>query len=148
MSDALAIGHRVLVTGLAGSEKSTFSRTLATKTGLPVVHLDLYFWEPGWVALSDSEWREQQRRLLAGDAWIADGNYHATLDLRLEFADTVVVLDTPWPVCAGRALRRGVWSRVARCPKGATIPRGDGCGMSGVWPVASGAAAASSPSVN
>src|SRR5438270_3074299 len=55
MSDALAIGHRVLVTGLAGSGKSTFSRTLAAKTGLPLIHLDLYFWEPGWVAPSDSE---------------------------------------------------------------------------------------------
>jgi adenylate kinase family enzyme len=83
MSDAFAIGRRVLVTGLAGSGKSTFSRTLAAKTGLPLLHLDLYFWKPGWVAPSESEWREQQRRLLAGDAWIADGNYHATLDLRL-----------------------------------------------------------------
>jgi hypothetical protein len=45
--------------------------------------------------------------LLAGDAWIADGNYTETLDLRLERADTVVVLATPWWRCAGRALLRG-----------------------------------------
>ena len=118
MSDVLAIGHRVLVTGLAGSGKSTFSRTLALKTGLPLIHLDLSFWKPGWVAPSESEWREQQRRLLAGDAWIADGNYHATLDLRLERADTVVVLDTPWPVCVGRALRRGVRKPDGEMPEG------------------------------
>jgi adenylate kinase family enzyme len=45
--------------------------------------------------------------VLAGDAWIADGNYHETLDLRLARADTVVFLDMPWWLCAGRAFLRG-----------------------------------------
>src|SRR2546421_5010221 len=76
MSEApLALGRRVLVTGLAGSGKSTFSLALAAKTGLPVIHLDLHFWKPGWVAPSETEWREKQCGVLAGDAWIADGNY-------------------------------------------------------------------------
>ena len=96
MGDAAsAIGRRVVVTGMAGSGKSTFSRSLAVKTGLPVVHLDLHFWKPGWVAPSEGEWREKQRGLLAGNEWIVDGNYHETLDLRLERADTVVFLDIP-----------------------------------------------------
>jgi len=108
MSDApLALGRRIIVTGLAGSGKSTFSLALAAKTGLPVIHLDLQFWKPGWVAPSGTEWRETQCGVLAGDAWIADGNYHETLDLRLERADTVVVLDTPWWRCTGRAFVRG-----------------------------------------
>src|SRR5215213_5064007 len=99
---AFAIGRRVLVTGLAGAGKSTFSRSLSARTGLPLVHLDLHFWKPRWVAPSEDEWREKQRCVLAGDAWIADGNYHETLDLRLERADTIVVLDTPWWSCSGR----------------------------------------------
>jgi len=103
----LAIGRRVVVTGLAGSGKSTFAFALAAKTGLPVIHLDLAFWKPGWVAPSESEWREKQRVVLAGDAWIADGNYHETLDLRLGHADTLVVLDMPWWLCSGRAPLRG-----------------------------------------
>src|SRR4051812_32568524 len=115
---ALAIGRRVIVTGLAGSGKSTFSRSLAAKTGLPLIHLDLRFWKPGWVAPSEEEWREKQRRALAGDAWIADGNYHETLDLRLERADTIVFLDTPWPVCAGRALVRGLRKSGGQMPEG------------------------------
>ena len=119
MSDAaLGIGRRVLVTGMAGSGKSTFSRSLAAKTGLPVIHLDLHFWKPGWVAPSELEWREKQSGLLAGDAWIADGNYHETLDLRLERADTVVFLDTPWWVCAGRAFLRGLRKPVGEMPEG------------------------------
>ena len=102
-----ALGRRVVVTGLAGSGKSTFSLALAAKTGLPVIHLDLHFWKPGWVAPSETEWREKQGGVLAGNAWIADGNYHETLDLRLERADSVVFLDLPWWLCAGRAFLRG-----------------------------------------
>ena len=108
MSDSpLTLGRRVVVTGLAGSGKSTFSLALGARTGLPVIHLDLEFWKPGWVAPPESEWRQTQHEVLAGDVWIADGNYHETLDLRLERADTVVVLDMPWWRCAGRALLRG-----------------------------------------
>jgi adenylate kinase family enzyme len=82
MSEApLVLGRRVIVTGLAGSGKSTFSLALAAKTGLPVIHLDLHFWKSGWVAPSETEWREKQCGVLAGDAWIADGNYHETVDL-------------------------------------------------------------------
>jgi adenylate kinase family enzyme len=115
-----AVRRRVVVTGMPGSGKSTFSRALSAKTGLPVIHLDLHYWKPGWARPLDDEWRKKQRNLLAGNAWIADGNYHETLDLRLERADTVVVLDTPWWVCAGRAFVRGV-----RRPVGTVMP--DGC---------------------
>jgi adenylate kinase family enzyme len=101
-------GRRIVVTGMAGSGKSTISRALAAKSGLPLIHLDLQFWKAGWTEPSEAEWREKQRGLLAGDAWIADGNYTETLDLRLERADTVVVLATPWWRCAGRAFLRGL----------------------------------------
>jgi adenylate kinase family enzyme len=108
MSEApLALGRRVIVTGLAGSGKSTFSVALAAKTGLPVIHLDLLFWKPGWATPSEGEWRERQKGVLAGDEWIADGNYEETLDLRLKRADTIVLLDMPWWHCAGRAFVRG-----------------------------------------
>jgi adenylate kinase family enzyme len=113
-------GRRILVTGLAGAGKSTFSRALSAKTGLPVIHLDVHFWRPGWVEPTEKEWRETQRGLLAGDQWIADGNYHATLELRLERADTVVFLDTPWWICAWRALVRGIRRR----PVGFQLPSG------------------------
>ena len=112
------IGRRVIVTGLAGSGKSTFSRSLAAKTGLPVIYLDFHYWKPGWIPPSEDEWREKQRGLLSGEAWIADGNYHETLDLRLERADTIVVLDTPWPICAGRAFLRGLRKPVGEMPDG------------------------------
>jgi adenylate kinase family enzyme len=119
MDNASAVvGRRVLVIGMAGSGKSAFSRALSARTGLPVIHLDFHYWKPGWVKPSDSEWRAKQRSLLAGNAWIADGNDHQTLDLRLERADTVVVLDTPWWTCAARAFVRGIRRPVGEMPEG------------------------------
>jgi adenylate kinase family enzyme len=112
------IGHRVLVYGMMGSGKSTFARALAARTGLPVIHLDVHYWKPGWVRPSDGEWRERQGALLAGKAWIIDGNYNETLALRLERADTVVFLDTPWWLCACRAFVRGLRKPVGEMPEG------------------------------
>jgi adenylate kinase family enzyme len=111
------VGRRVIVTGVAGSGKSTFALALSGKTGLPVIHLDLQFWKPDWLAPSETEWREKQREVLDGDAWIADGNYPETLAFRLERADTVVVLDMPWWLCAGRAFLRG-FRMPGELPKG------------------------------
>ncbi|MFY9782144.1 MAG: hypothetical protein WAK12_01235 [Acidimicrobiales bacterium] len=112
------IGHRVLVDGMMGAGKSSFARTLAAKTGLPVIHLDVHYWNPGWVRPSDDEWRERQRALLAGEDWIIDGNYNETLALRLERAETVVLLDTHWWVCASRAFVRGLRKPVGEMPEG------------------------------
>jgi len=116
----ISVGRRVVVTGIAGAGKSTFSRSLSAKTGLPVIHLDLWFWQPGWVEPSEADWREKQRDLITSDEWILDGNYHATLDLRLQRADAAVFLDTSWWVCAWRALVRGVRRR----PVGFQLPNG------------------------
>lgn len=115
-------GRRIVVTGVAGAGKSTVAKALEARTGLPLFHLDLAFWKPGWVEPSESQWRDQQRELLAGDGWIADGNYTDTLDLRLERADTVVVLATPWWRCAGRAMLRGL-RMPDRLPAGSTYTR-------------------------
>ena len=114
------IGHRVLVDGMMGSGKSTFARALAARTGLPVIHLDVHYWKPGWVRPSDDEWRERQCALLAGEAWIIDGNYNETLALRLERAETVVARS-----CGGFA------SPLARCPRAARTRSTDACATSG-----------------
>jgi len=97
--------RRVLVIGISGAGKSTLSHALALKTGLPLIHLDSEFWQPGWKITPSPQWRAKVGELVERDAWIMDGNYGGTLDLRLPRADTVVWFDYPTRVC----LRRAIW---------------------------------------
>lgn len=99
---------RVAVVGPGGAGKTTFAAELGRRTGLPVIHLDRHYWQPGWVETPAEAWRTLQSELLAGDAWIVDGNYGATFDLRFARADTVIVLASPRLVCVARALRRSL----------------------------------------
>lgn len=114
--------RRIAVVGSGGAGKSTFSRALGDALGLPVVHLDEHFWQPGWVETPSAEWRERQAESLAGDEWIVDGNYGGTFDVRFGRADTVIVLDLGRVVCLTRAVRRVVTGRgravqAAGCPE-------------------------------
>jgi adenylate kinase family enzyme len=113
-----AVISRVVVTGMAGAGKSTFSRQLAAKTGLPLIHLDLHAWRPGWVRVPDDELVEIQRTLLAGRRWIVDSN-DVDEDLLVAHADTLVVITTQWWVCSWRAFRRGL-----RRPAETQLPEG------------------------
>jgi adenylate kinase family enzyme len=114
--------RRVVVIGSGGAGKSTFSRALGERTGLPVVHLDRLYWHAGWVETPKEEWRRTVGELLARDAWILDGNYSGTLDQRLAACDTAIFLDLPRTLCLRRAiarrLRGGVRADVAPgCPE-------------------------------
>jgi adenylate kinase family enzyme len=97
--------QRVLVIGIPGAGKTTFARTLAARTGLPLIHLDAEFWQPGWKVTPRAAWRAKVAELAAQPAWIMDGNYGASLDLRLPRADCVAWFDYPRHVC----LRRVAW---------------------------------------
>jgi adenylate kinase family enzyme len=97
----------VAVIGPGGAGKSWLSIRLAERLGVPLVHLDRHFWRPGWIETERGEWRRMHAELLPADgAWVADGNYGGTLDLRLERADTVVLLDPHPAVAVARALWR------------------------------------------
>ena len=83
----------MMVVGSGGAGKSVLAREIGARTGLPVIHLDALFWQPGWVETPRERWREIQREALAGPDWVVDGNYGGTLDERLALADVVVLLD-------------------------------------------------------
>jgi adenylate kinase family enzyme len=114
---------RILVIGSSGSGKSTFARKLGEKTGLKVIHLDRLYWKPNWVETTDKdEWKRVVQKALGGDAWIIDGNYSGTMEMRIEKCDTVIFLDMPRAVCVYRILKR-----VALHRPGARPDMAEGC---------------------
>ncbi|KFU79039.1 Adenylate kinase [Amycolatopsis lurida] len=98
--------RRIMVVGCSGAGKSTFSRRLGAALGLPVTHLDRLYWRPGWTPAPDVEFHAAQEKILASDSWVIDGNYGASMHLRLPRADTIVFLDYPRRVCLRRVLVR------------------------------------------
>jgi adenylate kinase family enzyme len=98
--------QRVAIVGPGGAGKSTFARALGERTGIPVLHLDEYYWKPGWVETPREEWRRRQAELVAADRWIADGNYGGTFDARFVRADTVIVVARPRVACVSAAITR------------------------------------------
>jgi adenylate kinase family enzyme len=98
--------ERILVVGPSGSGKTQLSLRLGELLGLPLVHLDAHRWRPGWVALPDRDWRPVVAELTRAPAWIMDGTYESTLDLRIPAADAVIVLEVRRLYCLLNLLRR------------------------------------------
>ena len=99
---------RAIIIGCPGSGKSTFSRALHEKLGLPLYHLDLMYWNEDKTIVEKSVFLERLSEALMGDEWIIDGNYASTMELRLKECDTVFFLDYSKEICLeGIAARRG-----------------------------------------
>jgi adenylate kinase family enzyme len=109
--------RRILLIGPGGAGKSTLARAIAEHLDLPLIHLDTLYWRPGWVKTPDAEWRRTVENLLRSDAWVMDGNYGGTLDLRLAACDTVIFMDMPPHVCLWRVLKRRLEHRGAARPE-------------------------------
>lgn len=98
--------RRIAVIGSGGAGKSTLARELGPALGLPVVHLDREFWHPGWVESTRDAFDLRHAALIAGDAWVIEGNFQRTLHRRAERAEGIVLLDYPRRVCLAGAIRR------------------------------------------
>lgn len=99
---------KVIVIGCPGSGKSVFSRALHDITWLPLYHIDMIRWREDKTFLSREELIEKINEIGSTDEWIMDGNYGATMELRMSFCDTIIFLDYPTEVCLeGIMSRRG-----------------------------------------
>ena len=93
--------QRIIVIGCPGSGKSTLSRALHNKMGIPLHHLDMMYWNADKTTVEKSVFLERLSAVLGKDEWIIDGNYGSTMELRMAACDTVIFLDYPLDVCLG-----------------------------------------------
>ena len=104
--------QRIVVVGCSGSGKSTLARKLGQRLALPVVHLDVLHYLPGWKRASLADFRDRVTKAHQGEAWISEGNFASwTFDIRLPRAEALIVLDRPRWLCLWRVFRRAALER-------------------------------------
>ncbi len=104
--------ERIVIIGCIGAGKSVFSERLSRITGLKLFTLDRLFWDADGKGKDRFQWREIQDEITSGASWIIEGNYGATIDLRLQRADTVIFMDYSPLRCLCGLLRRILTARL------------------------------------
>jgi adenylate kinase family enzyme len=97
---------KVMIFGRPGSGKSTFSLRLSKATGLPLYHLDKYFYEANWVERDYQKFLEDQQSLVDQERWIIDGNSTKSFEMRYAKADLALYFNYPKPICYWRIFKR------------------------------------------
>lgn len=95
-----------MIIGGPGSGKSTLARRLGAITGLPVFHMDLIHWRPGWEERPRAEKDRMTREVHRRDAWIFEGGHSRTYPERIARADTCIWLDLPIALRCARVVKR------------------------------------------
>ena len=91
-----------------GAGKSAMGRQLSESTGVPFVELDAIFWNDQVQPKSRNEWIELQQRLVQDDSWILEGDLgpYDSPEVRIEAADTIILIDLPRWRCIWRSALR------------------------------------------
>ena len=114
---AAAAAKRILVLGSSGAGKSRFTKRLCALLQISPIHLDALFWQPGWTPSHQREWRRRVTLLVEREAWIMDGTYEASLDLRLPSAQSIIYIEASRYKCLWRALTRALRPSDRRPPE-------------------------------
>ena len=111
---AWPFGQRIQIFGNTGAGKSTLAERLAERLDLPFVELDALNFLPGWVALTDTDLAEFERRVAsatAGERWVVAGSYSGTTQRVLwPRLETLIWLDLPITRIVPRVIARS-WRR-------------------------------------
>ncbi len=99
---------KIAIIGNAGSGKSTLAYKLHAITGIPLYHLDQYFWKPGWQEPDRDEFEIIHNELCDKPTWIIEGVALRLFHYRIRQADIVIFLDIPTYRCLYRVIKRAL----------------------------------------
>src|SRR3990167_3694141 len=97
---------KIAIVGCAGSGKTTLALKLKEQLQLPLYHLDLYYWLPGWKRVGLDKFTEIHNKLCDQKEWIIEGSYIKVLDYRVMQADVIIFLDLPRHQCLFNVFKR------------------------------------------
>lgn len=96
--------QRILVTGNAGSGKTTLVAEIGRAMSLPVFGLDQVVWRAGWTRTPKAERDSSLRALAERPRWAIDG----VSSILESAADLVIFLDVSPALCTWRCARRNI----------------------------------------
>ncbi|WP_345830408.1 AAA family ATPase (plasmid) [Pantoea sp. BRR-3P] len=102
------LGPRICIMGPSNSGKSTLAKAIASKTSLPLIHLDQLHHLPDtkWVPRKPEDFYRLHEEAVRGEKWVIEGNYTKCIYSRLERATGLILLDVPMAIALQRYIRR------------------------------------------
>jgi len=97
---------KIMIFGRPGGGKSTFALKLHKATGIPLHHLDKYFYVSNWIERDYQEFLSLQQAIVDKSSWIIDGNCTRSLKMRYHRANLVVYFNYPRWLCYWRIFKR------------------------------------------
>ena len=106
---------RIIVIGSAGAGKTTLSKALSARLGIPHTELDSLYHQPGWQPLPGDVFVARILKLSEASEWIFCGNYYTRLGQDVwPRADTIIWCNYSFLRVLSRLLRRTIQRGVSK----------------------------------
>ncbi|KZN14761.1 shikimate kinase [Marinomonas sp. TW1] len=120
--------NKVAVFGKPGSGKSTLSKALAEKAGLPLYQLDNLVYQANGDLVSRDIYDQAHADIVSSDVWIIDGfGPIGSFYQRLSAADTLIYVDLAYSTSywlVAKRLLKGLFVKPEGWPEGSSIIKG------------------------
>jgi len=119
---------KIAVFGKPGSGKSTFSKKLASATGIKLHALDSIVYKINGDLVDQKTYDEEHENILSSESWIVDGfGPIESFNKRLDAADTLIYIELPYAISywlVTKRLLKGLLVKPEGWPDGSSVLKG------------------------